>query len=85
MIRSVSPSGRPARTPRTMMSSAVGSTSMKLLMRRCLIRASTKCGPPTAIVTAIEPGEQRALDLEKDQTRQRQADRQRRSSGTGCA
>ena len=59
MILSVSPSGRPARTPRTMMSRAAGSASMNFLMRRFLIRASTKLGHADARRDRHERREQR--------------------------
>jgi len=42
--------GKPARTPRTMMSSAAGSASMNFLMRRVRMRASTRFGMPTLMV-----------------------------------
>src|SRR5574337_698577 len=51
-MRIVSPSGRPALTPRTMTSIAFGKFSMKRLIRRARNRASARRGAPPAPMTA---------------------------------
>ena len=77
MILSVSPSGRPALTPRTMMSSALGKMSTNLLMRRMRSRDSTRLGRPSAAITPTSPASGRLPDLMKTAERDHDGDPRR--------
>ena len=55
MVRIASLAGSPERMPRTIRSSASGSSATNLLVRRAMRRDTTMCGRPTPSTIANRP------------------------------